>query len=78
MKSKREDRRGHWPAGKQRSTLTAAQIATTLRKLNKALEDQSMIQVAKVLNISDTQIARIVRGHNLPSQATYERVTARL
>lgn len=78
MKSKRKDHRGHWPAGKPRTTLTAAQIATVLRKLNRALEDQSMIQVGKVIGISDTQVRRIVTGHNLPSEATYEAVMARL
>jgi transcriptional regulator with XRE-family HTH domain len=78
MKSKRKDHRGHWPAGRPRSTLTAAQIAAVLRKINRALEDQSMMQVARTLGISDTQIARITRGHNLPSEATYERVMQRL
>jgi hypothetical protein len=78
MKSQRQDGRGHWARGKQRSTLTAAQVATVLRRLNKALEEQSMIQVAKVVGISDTQVRRIVRGDDLPSQRTYELVTQRL
>ena len=78
MKSIRKDHRGHWPAGKQRSPLTAAQIATVLRKLNRALEDQSMLAVAKVVGISDTQVRRIVRGEDLPSERTYDLVTRRL
>ncbi len=78
MESKRKDARGHWPRGKARSTLTAAQIAQVLRKLNRALEDQSMIQVAKIVGISDTQVRRIVRGDDLPSERTYELVRARL
>lgn len=78
MKSQREDGRGHWVRGKQRSTLTASQIASVLRKLNKALEEQSMIQVGKTVGISDTQIRRIVRGEDLPSERTYSLVMARL
>lgn len=76
MKSQRKDGYGHWPRGKARSTLTAAQVATVLRKLNRALEDQSMIQVGKAVGISDTQIRRIVRGEDLPSERTYQLVTA--
>ncbi len=78
MKSKREDSRGHWPAGKQRSTLTAAQVARVLRKLNRALEEQSMRQVASVVGISDTQVRRIVRGDDLPSEHTAALVMRRL
>lgn len=78
MKSARKDHRGHWPAGKSRSTLTAAQVATVLRKLNRALEEQSMVQVAKTLGISDTQVRRIKLGEDLPSENTYRLVMKRL
>lgn len=78
LESQREDGRGHWARGKARSTLSAAQIATVLRKLNRALEDQSMLALSKVLGISDTQIRRIVRGDDLPSERTYRLVVERL
>lgn len=78
MKSIRKDHRGHWERGKPRSTLTASQIAAVLRKLNRALQDQSAIQVAKTAGISDTQVRRIVRGQDLPSERTYELVMERL
>lgn len=78
MKSQREDGRGHWARGKQRTTLNPVQIAACLRKLHKALEEQSMRGVAKTLGISDTQVGRIVRGEDLPSEATYELVRERL
>ncbi len=78
MKSARKDHRGHWPAGKQRSTLTAGQVATVLRKLNRALEEQSMAQVARTLGISDTQVRRIKLGEDLPSESTYRLVMERL
>lgn len=74
----RSKHRGHWPAGKPRSPLTAVQVETVLRKLNRALAEQSMCEVARTLGIADTQIARIVRGRNLPSERTYLLVNERL
>ena len=78
MKSKREDGRGHWQAGRPRSTLTAPQVAACLRKLRKALQEQSRRGVARTLGISDTSVARIVRGEDLPSAATAQLVADRL
>jgi Helix-turn-helix len=78
LKSKRTDGRGHWARGKPRSTVTAARAAAVLRRLNKALEDSSRKQVAKTLGISDTQVGRIVRGHDMPSERTAALVMGRL
>jgi hypothetical protein len=74
MNSKRADKLGHWPAGKPRSPLTAPQVATVVYKLNRALKDQSMRAVAKVVGISDTTVRKIVRGEDLPSVATARKV----
>lgn len=78
MKSKRADGLGHWPKGKPRTTLTAPQIAASLRRLNRALQEQSMRAVSRVLGISDTQVRRLKLGHDLPSAATAALISERL
>lgn len=78
MKSKRTDGFGHWPAGKPRSTLTAPQVAAVLRKLHRALEKLSKREVARILEISDRSVRRILAGEDLPSERTAQRVNGRL
>lgn len=78
MNSKRIDSRGHWPAGKPRSPLSAMEVSAALAKLNRALTDQSMRSVARILGIADTQVRRIVRGIHLPSQNTAAKIRERL
>lgn len=78
MKSKRQDGRGHWPRHKPRSTCTPAQVAQVLRRLNRALAEQSQRQVGRTLGIHGTQVGRIFRGEDLPSAATAALVMERL
>lgn len=68
MKSERADGLGHWPAGKARSTLTAAERASVIRKLRKAALDlKSVRAVARTLGVSDRSIRRIFSGEDQPT-----------
>ncbi len=76
--SKRADGLGHWPKGKPRSTCTPVQVAQVLRRLNRALAEQSQRQVGRTLGIHGTQVGRIVRGEDMPSERTAALVMERL
>lgn len=79
LKSKRKDGRGHWPAGKHRSTLTAAERATVIRKLRKAIKNlESIRAVSRTLGISDRSIRRILAGEDQPTERIRDLVQARL
>lgn len=78
MKSKRKDGRGHWVAGRPRSTLTDAQVATVLRKLQRALQAASAREVGRLTGVDRTQLSRIVSGEHRPSERTYALVMERL
>lgn len=79
LKSKRADGLGHWPAGKSRSTLTAAERARVIRKLRKAaVELESVRAVARTLEMSDRSIRRILSGEDQPSERMQKLVDARL
>jgi hypothetical protein len=79
LKSKREDGRGHWPAGKSRSTLTAADRARVIRKLRKAALDlESVRAVSRTLEVADSSIRRILSGEDQPSERIRDLVDARL
>lgn len=69
LKSQRADGLGHWPRGKSRSTLTAAERAAVIRKLRKAAEDlQSIRAVARTIAVSDRSIRRILSGEDQPTE----------
>jgi hypothetical protein len=77
--SKRQDGRGHWPAGKPRSTLTAAERAAVVAKLRKGVDAyQSIRGVARVLEVSDRSIRRILEGEAQPGERLQSLVKARL
>jgi hypothetical protein len=77
IKSVREDGRGHWPAGKHRSTLTAHQRATVIRQLRKLVESQESIRgAARLLKVSDRSIRRIFSGEDQPSEAIQQKLRA--
>lgn len=78
MKSRREDGKGHWPAGKSRSTLTAAERATVLRRLHRAAEDASIRAIARTLGVSDRSIRRLFTGEDQPTDRIRDLVRARL
>lgn len=78
MKSQRDDGRGHWPAGKSRSTLTAAEHARVLRRLHKAAETESLRGIARTLGVSDRSIRRLFTGEDQPTQRMRDLVTARM
>lgn len=78
MRSSRADGRGHWPRGKERSTLTAYQRAAVLRRLHKAAEDQSIRAIARTLGVSDRSIRRLFSGEDQPTERIRGLVRARL
>lgn len=78
IKSSREDGRGHWPKGKSRSTLTAAERAFVLRRLRRAAKDFSIRQIARTLEVSDRSIRRILSGEDQPSERIRDLVKGRL
>lgn len=77
IKSKRDDKRGHWPAGKSRSTLTAAERARVLRKLRKVAETESIRSIARTLDVSDRSIRRLFSGEDQPTERIRDLVAAR-
>jgi lambda repressor-like predicted transcriptional regulator len=68
MKSQRADGLGHWPRGKARSTLTAAERAAVIRKLRKAVELQSIRSVARTLGLSDRAVRNVLSGQDQPTE----------
>lgn len=77
-KSTREDGRGHWPAGKHRSPLTAHQRATVIRQLRAMVASQESIRgAARVLEVSDRTIRRILSGEDQPSESMQQKLRAR-
>lgn len=79
IKSQRTDGRGHWPAGKSRSPLTAPQRARVIRKLRKAIEELKSIRAtARTLGISDRSVRRVLNGEDQPTERLQTLVDARL
>jgi hypothetical protein len=79
LESQRPDGRGHWPAGKHRSTLSAAERAAVITRLRKAVEVYESIRgVARVLEVSDRSIRRALSGEDQPSERLRALVRARL
>lgn len=73
MKSRRDDGRGHWPAGKYRSALTAAQRASVIRRIRKAVEQlESIRAVARTLGVSDRSVRRLLAGEDQPTERMRE------
>lgn len=74
FRSKRSDRRGHWPKGKPQSTLSIANRAMVVRELRRACVTQSKRSVALKLGVSDRSVRRILAGEDQPSQRLYDLV----
>ncbi len=74
LKSQRVDGRGHWPAGKPRSSVTPAQAARCISRIEAACKAASMRQVARLLGMSDVNVRRLRKGLRRPSDATYATV----
>ncbi len=74
LKSQRADGRGHWPAGKPRSSVTDAQAARCINRIEAACKATSMRQVATLLGISDVNVGMLRKGRRRPSDATYATV----
>lgn len=68
-KSRRADGLGHWPAGKHRSPLSAAERAQVIRRLRKLVDAQeSMRGAARVLGVSDRLVRRVLSGEQQPGE----------
>lgn len=78
LKSKRADGLGHWPKGKARSTLTAAERAAVIRRLRKLNETESIRGIARTLGVSDSSIRRILSGDDQPTERIRKLVDSRL
>lgn len=78
LKSQREDGRGHWPAGRARSNITAAERARVIRRLHKAAETESLRAIARTLGVSDRSIRRIFTGEDQPTERIRDLVQRRL
>lgn len=67
-KSQRADGRGHWPAGRSQSTLTAPERRAVIRRIRTAVALQSIRAVARTLGIDDRSVRRILNGTHQPSE----------
>lgn len=66
-KSKRPDGRGHWPAGKRRSSLTPAAAHAHAKKIRAMAEDLGGYRaVARSLGVSDRTVRRWISGEDYP------------
>lgn len=74
MKSVRKDGRGHWPAGKPRSTLTRLEGQLVASIIRARVAKHGIRPVARELGCSDGTVRRIIAGLVRPSAATRDRV----
>lgn len=58
LKSRRADGKGHWPAGKRRSPLTARERRALVALVHRAIEAESARAVARALGVSDRTVRR--------------------
>ncbi len=68
IESMRADGLGHWPRGKSRSTLTAAERDAVIRKLRKQAETESIRSIARTLGVSDRAIRNLLSGEDQPTE----------
>ena len=68
-RSARADGRGHWPAGKLRTTLTPPERRVVLGHLRAAVRElHSMRAVGRALGISDRSVRRALDGTDQPTE----------
>lgn len=69
--------RGHWPAGKRRSTLTPAERLDVLSRVRAALRaGESLRGISRLVRVSDRTIRRWLRGEDWPTAQSARRVRA--
>jgi len=74
LQSERKDGKGHWPAGKSRSTLTPPQQERVIWRLRTALDVLgSMREIARRMEVSEKQVRRVLSGEQPPTERIAER-----
>lgn len=70
MKSKRTDKRGHWPKGKPRNPLALALVRPFLRKLRRQYRaGHSYMELAARYGVPRDTVRNWITGRTAPSMA---------
>lgn len=69
--SARADKRGHWPEGKRRSDLTAAQVAEVVTLVERALRSgMSLREIQRRTAVDESRLRRWLKGDHWPTSET--------